>query len=79
MIKRLIVGCCLVSTLAFSQAVVTYNLTVTSQEIDLIGKVLNTQPFGDVAPLVNKLQSQIVEQNKKNENKAVEPIVDPKK
>jgi Flp pilus assembly protein TadG len=37
-------------------------LTVTPQEIGLIGKALGTQPYADVAPLIQKLDAQIRQQ-----------------
>lgn len=39
-----------------------YNIKLLPAEIDLLGKALGTQPFNDVAPLVQKLRQQIVEQ-----------------
>lgn len=39
-----------------------YHLKITGAEVDLIGKALGTQPFSEVAPLVQKLRQQIMEQ-----------------
>ena len=39
-----------------------YHITVTSQELDLIGLGLGEQPFNKAAPLLNKLRQQVTEQ-----------------
>lgn len=43
---------------------VEYTLRVTIDEINILSDGLQTQPFGKVAPLVNKLQTQIKDQQK---------------
>lgn len=54
-----------------------YTLKLTAPEVDLIGRGLGTQPFSEVAPLIQKLRSQVVEQQQpKPEPK---PTVDPEK
>lgn len=53
------------------------NLHVTGSELDLISKGLQTQPFGEVVPLINKLRDQIIAQQPKPEVKA--PVVEPPK
>lgn len=53
------------------------NLKVTNPELGLIGKGLGTLPFNDVAPLMQKLQTQVIEQQKKDEPKPVDK--EPKK
>lgn len=40
-------------------------LTVTPGELELISEGLQTQPFGKVWPLINKLRQQFVEQQPK--------------
>ena len=42
-----------------------YNLKVSPAELELISKGLGTQAFNDVLPLVNKLRSQVMEQQPK--------------
>jgi hypothetical protein len=42
-----------------------YILKVTPAETDLISDGLQTQPFGKVFPLLNKLRSQVIEQQPK--------------
>ena len=44
------------------QQATEYTFKVTSAEIDIIGKALGTQPFNEVATLIQKLRSQVVEQ-----------------
>ena len=69
----------LVGSVAFAQQAdqqsssppVEYTLKITPQELDLLGKALGNQPYNDVAPLLQKLRSQFVEQNKL---KKVEPV-----
>lgn len=52
------------------------NIHVTNPELDLISKGLQTQPFGEVVPLINKLRDQIIAQQPKPEVKA--PVEQPK-
>lgn len=40
-------------------------LRVTQSELDLISEGLQTQPFGKVVPLINKLRDQIIAQQPK--------------
>lgn len=44
----------------------SFNLTVTQVELQLLGKALGTQPYETVAPLMAKLQAQVVKQQKPN-------------
>ena len=68
--KKLALVFLLVSTSAFAQnPPAEYMLKVTPADVSIIGKALGSQPFNDVAPVLNKLQEQINEQNK--------PKVDP--
>ena len=53
-----------------SSAPSEYTLKITSQELDLLGRALGTMPYNDIAPLLQKLRSQVVEQQK---SKKVEP------
>lgn len=51
-----------------------YNLKVTPIELDVLAKGLETQPYKDVVPLLQKLREQITSQ----QAKAPEPIPVPK-
>lgn len=44
---------------------VEYSLKVTSTELDLISDGLQSQPFGKVLPLMNKLRQQVLDQQPK--------------
>ena len=61
----------LVSSVAYAEPAVQqpseYVLKVSPAEVDLISEGLQTQPFGKVLPLMNKLRSQILEQQPKTE------------
>lgn len=50
---------------AFAQQPVEYQLKVTPAETDIISEGLQTQPFGKVFPLINKLREQIIAQQPK--------------
>lgn len=39
------------------------NISVTAAELAVIGKALGTFPYSDVAPLMNKLQTQFIAQS----------------
>lgn len=56
-----------------------YLLKVTPADVDLISEGLQTQPFGKVVPLINKLRTQIMEQQPKTPEapKVVEPPKEP--
>lgn len=66
--KSLIIAFVMLPTIAFAQQVPSlaseFKLSVTQAELDIISEGLQTQPFGKVAPLVNKLRAQIIEQQK---------------
>lgn len=63
--KKLALALLLVSSSALAQTPpAEYNLKVTPADVAIIGKALGSQPFNDVAPVLNKLQEQINEQNK---------------
>ena len=61
----LIIGSLLLSSAAMAQAPTEYILRVSPAELDVISKGLQTQPFGEVAPLMRKLQAQYMEQQPK--------------
>lgn len=42
----------------------TYILTVSAAEVGVIGAALGARPYAEVAPLLNKLNDQIREQDK---------------
>lgn len=48
-----------------------YVLKVTPTELDIISEGLQTQPFGKVVPLINKLRDQVIAQQPK--------VIDPPK
>lgn len=41
-----------------------YNLTVTQDDIAIISKAIAALPFGEVVALFNKLNTQVIEQDK---------------
>lgn len=51
-------------------------LTLHPNELDYIAKCLHTRPYGEVAPLLAKLQNQVVTQQMEPEL-PFEPDVDP--
>lgn len=58
---------------AYAQEPASFTLTVTPADLQVIGKGLGSQPYDAVAPLMAKLQAQIIEQQKPkdaNGNKA---------
>lgn len=72
--KKLIVICAfLFSSAAMAQDA---TLTVNQAELGLIGKGLGKLTFDEAAPLINKLQGQVIEQQKKAEVKPTEKPVD---
>lgn len=70
--KSLVAALVMLPALAFAQPVPEFKLSVTQSELDIISEGLQTQPFGKVAPLVNKLRSQIIEQQKVEAPKPIE-------
>ena len=74
--KKLILAAMLFASPAMAQDV---TLRVNNAELGLIGKGLGTLPFNDVAPLMNKLQSQVVEQQKAAEKPVDKPAEPAKK
>ena len=59
------VSALLLATPAMAQQPNEYTLKVTPAETDLISEGLQTQPFGKVFPLINKLRQQIIDQQPK--------------
>lgn len=62
--KTIIVIVLLIASPALAQQA-DYNIKVTSAELDTISEGLQTQPFGKVFPLMNKLREQIIAQQPK--------------
>ena len=64
-LKLIFIGCLIVSpAMAQEQSSQPseYVLKITPQDLDLMGKALGTMPYNDIAPLLQKLRSQVVEQ-----------------
>lgn len=55
-----------------------YNLKVKPGEADLIGKGLGKLPFEEVAPLIQSLRSQIIEQHQIKAVEQPKPDIDKK-
>lgn len=60
----------LLSSAAYAQEPASFTLTVTPAELQVIGKGLGTQPYESTAPLMAKLQAQVLEQQKPKDAKA---------
>lgn len=45
-----------------------FTLQLTEQELGIIGKTLGQQPYNQVADVINKINIQVVEQLKKQED-----------
>lgn len=56
----------MMTSAAFAQSK-EYVLKLSPEEVNLVGKLLEAQPYRDVAALVAKLRAQIVAQEKKEE------------
>lgn len=56
----------LVSSPVFAQSK-EYVIKLSTEEVNMIGKLLEAQPYRDVAALVAKLRAQIIAQEKKEE------------
>jgi len=56
-----VIGFCIGVGLEYALAE-EYTVKITPADADLISEGLQTQPFGKVFPLMNKLRSQILEQ-----------------
>lgn len=57
-------------TAANAQEPQSFTLTVTPADLQIIGKGLGTQPYEITAPLMAKLQAQVIEQQKPKDAKA---------
>lgn len=56
----------MMTSAAFAQSK-EYVIKLSTEEVNMIGKLLEAQPYRDVAALVAKLRAQIVAQEKKEE------------
>lgn len=63
---RTFIALVMMTSAAFAQSK-EYVLKLSPEEVNLIGKLLEAQPYRDVAVLVAKLRAQIVAQEKKDE------------
>ena len=63
--KKFLVIAVLLATPAMAQQPSEYTLKLAPAELDIISEGLQTQPFGKVFPLINKLRDQIVAQQPK--------------
>lgn len=66
--KKLLIIALFVATPVSAQQVqqpAEYVLKMTPTDVDIISEGLQTQPFGKVYPLINKLREQIVAQQPK--------------
>lgn len=71
--KTILIAALMLLTMAIAQtAPVEYTLKVTQEELVVISEGLHTQPFGKVAPLMNKLQKQVMDQQRPVEPPKVE-------
>lgn len=55
---------------------VSVTLTVNHADLALVSKGLGALPFAEVAPLMNKLQTQVIEQQKAKASPVVAPKAD---
>ena len=62
----------MISSSAIAQPV-EYNFKLNEAEINVISKGLGTQPFAEVAPLMQKMQKQFIEQQPKPKPADVDP------
>jgi len=58
-----------ISSLIFSSAVAqepsrTFNFTITSEDLQVIGKALDERPFKEAAPVIQRLNQQVQSQVK---------------
>lgn len=79
--KKFFIVAMLASSSALAQTPQSYTFTVTPADADLISDGLQTQPFGKVYPLINKLREQIIAQQPKpiDPPKQAAPVADPSK
>lgn len=62
---KYVISFALLATPVMAQQPSEYVLKVTPADTDLISEGLQTQPFGKVYPLINKLREQIIAQQPK--------------
>ena len=53
---------------------VEYNFKLNEAEINVISKGLGTQPFAEVAPIMQKMQKQFIDQQSKPAASAGDPL-----
>jgi len=53
----------LISTAAFGQQPTQYTLTVTPQDVQVIGNALGARPLAEVRDLYQRLEAQVIAQN----------------
>jgi len=63
---RTFIALVMMTSAAFAQSK-EYVLKLSPEEVNMIGKLLEAQPYRDVAALVAKLRAQIIAQEKKEE------------
>ncbi len=63
---RTFIALLMMTSAAFGQSK-EYVLKLSPEEVNMIGKLLEAQPYRDVAALVAKLRTQIIAQEKKDE------------
>ncbi len=68
-----VIGFCIGFGIVWTVQAEEYTVTVTPADVDLISDGLQTQPFGKVFPLMNKLRAQILQQQQ-----AAKPVDPPK-
>jgi len=56
--------------ISFAEENENYTLILSGQEISYIGNVLSTRPYSEVAQLINKLQSQLTQQDNQAKKEA---------
>lgn len=71
--KYLIIGAILANSSALSQEVKPFTLVVTPQELGVIAQALGDRPYREAAPLLQKLEAQIREQQAAAAAKPAEP------
>ena len=63
---KTLIALLLMTSAAFAQSK-EYVLKLSPEEVNMIGKLLEAQPYRDVVALVAKLRAQIIAQEKKEE------------
>jgi len=70
--SRFYIGVILIAAISLPAYAEDFTIKLTGPELDIIGKGLGTQPFNDVAPLLQKLREQVAAQQPKQEPAKVE-------